>query len=244
MTNPLISLVKIAAITLLVTLLWAVSLGSAYWDIQRRKQAGQRITTLAWMMVVAILPFFGLVIYLAARLFSRPSTQRAQALWQAQGQLETMVKRPPELDQPGLLNEGAHTLAAAQSEPTIQASGLIHDTVLGLQNPVQGKEGRPALVQYQFSITRGPGHGKQFCVDHFPAQIGRELDSVIRLEEDDGVSRKHALVYQINGALRIRDLQSRHGTQVNGKPAADQILEPGDLIEVGSTSLFYKKLEG
>ena len=51
MTNPLIALVKIAAITLLVTLLWAVTLGFAYWDIQRRKQAGQRITTSAWMML-------------------------------------------------------------------------------------------------------------------------------------------------------------------------------------------------
>ncbi len=45
MTNPLIALVEIAAITLLVTLLWAVTLGFAYWDIQRRKQAGQQITT-------------------------------------------------------------------------------------------------------------------------------------------------------------------------------------------------------
>lgn len=239
MTNPLIALVEIAAITLLVTLLWAVTLGFAYWDIQRRKQAGQRITTSAWMMVVAFLPFVGLVVYLIARLFSRPSAQGAQTIWQAQGQLETMFKRPPEMDLPGLINEGV----PSKPEPTIQASGLIHDTVLG--QPVPNPEAdRPALVQHQFSITRGPGHGKQFCVDHFPAQIGRELDSVIRLEEDDGVSRKHALVYQINGALRIRDLQSRHGTQVNGKPAADQVLEPGDLIEVGSTSLFYKKLEG
>ncbi len=151
-----------------------------------------------------------------------------------------MFKRPPEMDLPGLINEGV----PSKPEPTIQASGLIHDTVLGQPDPAQLEGSHPALVQHQFSITRGPGHGKQFCVDHFPAQIGRKLDSVIRLEEDDGVSRKHALVYQINGALRIRDLQSRHGTQVNGKPAADQVLEPGDLIEVGSTSLFYKKLEG
>lgn len=238
MNDPLISLLKVAAITLVFTLFWAFTLGIAYWDLQRRKQAGQQVNTLVWMMVVAFLPFIGLIGYWLARFISRPAAKYPHA--QPGGRRETRFKKPAAaIQEPVIEQQSLPT--ARKALPTILAADVQKATVLGQQPSVPVETAPPATIRCQFSVTSGPDQGKTFLLSQYPAQIGRDPDSAVRLTLDAGISRKHALVYQINGALRIRDLKSTHGTRVNGIPITDQILRPGDQIQIGQTTILYQE---
>jgi hypothetical protein len=228
MTDQLTSLVGTAGITLLITILWALMLAFAYWDIQRRKQAGRQIHTLAWMAAVACLPMIGLAAYLIARHYDRTAIPDGQDVVKPARWRETKYKMQPDARKP---------------QAPIQVSDYTKETVLSQQYSNQQDIDRLAAAQFLFSVSRGPDLGKRFPVSQFPAQIGRDFDSVIRLDQDMDVSRKHALIYQISGSLRIRDLASTHGTRVNGEAITDQILNPGDRIEVGQTSLNYHIME-
>ena len=205
MNDPLISLIKVAGITMVITLFWALTLGITYWDLQRRKQAGQQVNLLVWMMVVAFLPFIGFIGYMIARFLSRPAAQKGQA--QPGGRRETKFKKSTDAIRVPVVEQQPMP-AARKALPTIQAADLNKATVLGQQNSVQVEAARPAMLHCRFTVTRGLDQGKTFLLNEYPAQIGRDLDSNVRLEFDTGVSRKHALVYQINGALRIRDLKA------------------------------------
>ena len=59
----------------------------------------------------------------------------------------------------------------------------------------------------------------------------------LSLDTDQGVSRQHAEIYANEGRLRIRDLDSRHGTYLNGKRITDESLNPGDRFSVGQSTV-------
>jgi pSer/pThr/pTyr-binding forkhead associated (FHA) protein len=135
------------------------------------------------------------------------------------------------------------TLPEDRFAPTMPAAVGSEETRLSQETTVPMEVQRSAAVISQFSVLNGPEQGKQFMVDRFPAEIGRELTATIRLDQDTSISRKHALLYQVAGSLHVRDLNSRHGTRVNGRTVADQVLQPGDSIEIGGTRLQYQRIE-
>ena len=50
-----------------------------------------------------------------------------------------------------------------------------------------------------------------------------------------GVSRNHCeLIYNKDGSWNLRDLQSRHGTKVNGVKAEKIQLNPGDILTIAN----------
>jgi transcriptional regulator with GAF, ATPase, and Fis domain len=62
---------------------------------------------------------------------------------------------------------------------------------------------------------------------------------------DLAVSRQHCVVEPAEGRFRLHDLDSRHGTFVNGVPVRERLLEEGDLITLGSSVfLFQQRPEG
>ena len=69
--------------------------------------------------------------------------------------------------------------------------------------------------------------------------IGSNGDNQILLS-GRGVSRRHALITVGLSGLAITDLQSRNGTQVNGKRVTEQALVDGDRITVGEISLVLR----
>jgi pSer/pThr/pTyr-binding forkhead associated (FHA) protein len=89
----------------------------------------------------------------------------------------------------------------------------------------------------QLRVLSGPDQGRAFPIGRLPALIGRGADVAVPLDGDITVSRRHAEIYAPQGALRIRDLGSSHGTQVNGFSIQDKSLEMGDRIQVGKTLL-------
>jgi len=74
--------------------------------------------------------------------------------------------------------------------------------------------------------------------------IGRSPDCQIVLK-DFGISRTHAKVLVDEEGVRIVDLKSKNGTQVNGVPVVEAPLKDGDRILLGKFQLtFSKTLEG
>lgn len=68
--------------------------------------------------------------------------------------------------------------------------------------------------------------------------IGREASNGIAIT-DPSVSRKHCLVSWEEGRFRVRDLNSRNGTVVNGAGVEEQWLQHGDEIAVGDSSFLF-----
>lgn len=72
--------------------------------------------------------------------------------------------------------------------------------------------------------------------------IGREKDNSIRIEDDEEVSRYHALIEYEDGEYWITDVGSSNGTTVNGEPLTEpRRLRDRDIIRLGgpSTLEFY-----
>src|SRR6185295_15618268 len=74
--------------------------------------------------------------------------------------------------------------------------------------------------------------------------IGRSPECQVVLK-DFGISRQHAKVVVDEDGIRIMDLKSKNGTQVNGVPVVEAPLKDGDRILLGKFQItFSKTLEG
>src|SRR5262245_31649377 len=74
--------------------------------------------------------------------------------------------------------------------------------------------------------------------------IGRSPDCQVVLK-DFGISRQHARIVADDDGVRIQDLKSKNGTQVNGVPVVEAPLKDGDRILLGKFQIaFSKTLEG
>lgn len=101
-------------------------------------------------------------------------------------------------------------------------------TVMGQSNP----EG--SLV-----VRQGPHAGMSYPLSGRQMVIGREEGMDITLQDPES-SRRHALVSWQGGQFVIEDLGSTNGTFVNGiQITAPQVLNPGDSIGIGQTSLVF-----
>lgn len=62
--------------------------------------------------------------------------------------------------------------------------------------------------------------------------VGR--DPACEISHDDSLlSRRHAEFVTVGNAVTVRDLGSRNGVFVNGTRAAEHLLEPGDIVQIG-----------
>jgi pSer/pThr/pTyr-binding forkhead associated (FHA) protein len=73
--------------------------------------------------------------------------------------------------------------------------------------------------------------------------IGRGFAVDMRLE-DQSVSRRHAIIVERDGELRILDDRSANGTFVNGRRVAEATLHDRDVIRIGGVSLHYIDVAG
>ena len=82
----------------------------------------------------------------------------------------------------------------------------------------------------------GPLAGQTFPLAADRLAIGRDHANDVHLR-DLATSRHHCAIETRDGRLLLRDLESRHGTFVNGVPVGERFLEHGDRVTVGA-SLF------
>lgn len=225
MSDQLISLIAITAMVLLCTLFWAVGIALVLWDVNRHDLPGRE--QLGWLALAALLPLVGAFAYLFSRWLDALFPQKIVPDAAIKKRV-TALRRPPELD---------------RRMPTIAAIDLSRDTANYKLNQREGVERRRMPSVYKLAVLHGPSAGREFVVDQLPTRIGRGSPVDIRLDEDLGVSRQHAEIYEQDGVLRIRDLKSAHGTYVNGFSIADKGLTPGDQIKLSLSVLLLKVTE-
>ena len=89
-----------------------------------------------------------------------------------------------------------------------------------------------------FQIVEGPSVGTSFRFDdHRVFLLGRHPDCALGLGPDTFVSRVHAIAEVSPPRCRIRDLDSKNGTFVNGQRIEEAELSDGDKIKIGRTVL-------
>jgi adenylate cyclase len=85
---------------------------------------------------------------------------------------------------------------------------------------------------------------KEYSFTEGEVVIGRSPECQVCLK-DFGISRQHAKLVADPNGVRIVDLKSKNGTQVNGVPVVEAPLKDGDRILLGKFQLvFAKALEG
>jgi two-component system cell cycle response regulator len=85
-------------------------------------------------------------------------------------------------------------------------------------------------------VIAGQNVGEMYRIEGPETVLGRASNATVRLA-DDGISRRHARIYQDGSILYIEDLKSANGTVVNGTPIDTQALQDGDKIRLGPTTI-------
>lgn len=228
--------------TLAALALWYLSVIFVRRDTARR---GMRpLERKAWVAAATALPLFGFALYLFVHLlreYLRPAQEPAEPEPHI-----TAVKdypfqpMPPQWSAPSIPSTAPDE--AAEGHTNGKSAVMLYDTdpvktSATISAPVRALRGHFVLVAIQ-----GAHAGQQFDLASLPQQIGRGSSAAILLDADLNVSRSHAEVYEWGGTLRIHDLGSTHGTQVNGVPVTDQAIVPGDRINVGGTTLILREI--
>lgn len=212
--------------------LWGLSIAGVFWDLKRR--ALPQREEMAWLALVGLMPGWGLLGYLLARLLALvfappadgPANDGLPVDATSNGAAPGAQKRVTRLKP---------MPAAPPKTGTIPAADLLKQTVPN-----------PSLIQpkqIKLVVVAGPHAGDEFMVETLPARLGRGNEATLRLDRDLGISRQHAEIYWQAGTLRLRDLRSSHGTAVNGFNVEDKALELGDKIELGQSALIVKGMD-
>ena len=211
MSEQFTLMLVVIAIILLMLGVQAATIAFVFWDTRRRILPGRQQFT--WV-VLSLVPLVGFIAYL----LNRPSRTGPSA----PKKRITMLKP---------------VLGTGRRLPTIAA--VEYARVAKDRPELAAQAGQaPTLV---LTVTKGPHLGQEFVIEKLPALIGRVADAAVRLDQDIGVSRRHAELYRQQGVLRLRDLNSAHGTSVNEQAISDVDLAPGDTICAGLSFLVVKE---
>jgi len=98
--------------------------------------------------------------------------------------------------------------------------------------PAAGLADRPVLKSEEGGLYR---------IDGFPFILGRGRECGFRASGNLHVSRRHAEIVRDGADYIFRDLGSKNGSRVNGKPveSAGTLLRHGDLIELPGVTLIF-----
>lgn len=106
--------------------------------------------------------------------------------------------------------------------------------------PVTPQVAVQTITNAELVGVAGPYNGVTFTLDGDSISIGRDPSNTIALEQDGGVSRKHATICVESGRIVVRDESSTNGTFVNGVRVQTQTLNPGDIVHFGSSSFRFR----
>jgi len=94
------------------------------------------------------------------------------------------------------------------------------------------KDARTGLPPAALVVLNPSGQRTRAAIETLPFMIGRQPDNNLVLR-DNRASRTHARIIAENGQYVLEDLDSRHGTWVNGERVARHVLRNSDRIDLG-----------
>lgn len=95
------------------------------------------------------------------------------------------------------------------------------------------------LIYGRLLVEEGPDKGKKYDLTAVSLTLGRRKDCDI-VFNDSSISRRHARLELHRGVYTITDLGSTNGTRINGIKINSKLLEPGDVISLGTTTCLLK----
>jgi len=99
--------------------------------------------------------------------------------------------------------------------------------------PAKGQaDARAGLPPAALVVLHPSGQRTRTAIEALPFLIGRQPDNNLVLR-DNRASRTHARIIAEKGQYVLEDLDSRHGTWVNGERTARHILRNSDRIDLG-----------
>ena len=125
----------------------------------------------------------------------------------------------------------AGQMGALEEIPQSEATMMFDASALLAQRDDAGPQG-------VVTIIRGNDAGKEYFLRSDVTMVGRGLDCDLVLN-DPSVSRKHFRIERRLADYFLVDLGSGNGTKLNGVRVADQKLEEGHTMEVGTTALSF-----
>ncbi|WP_422772426.1 FhaA domain-containing protein [Plantactinospora sp. WMMC1484] len=123
-------------------------------------------------------------------------------------------------------------VAPVHQSPYDQQGGYPpYDQGGGYAPPGHGAGGR--------NIRLVSGDGRTYPLQMGSTVIGRGDQANLRLP-DVGISRRHARLDFDGAQVVLTDLGSTNGTMVNGQRVSAVALNPGDMIQLGTTTLTFR----
>lgn len=105
----------------------------------------------------------------------------------------------------------------------------------------RSKKSEPEAFSVKARFIRTDALGKDDLRLRSPlCRVGRAPENDIRFT-NDSVSSYHAEIYHLpDGAFQICDLNSTNGIWINGKRVQTQVLNNGDILELGEVRLHFR----
>ncbi|TWT47241.1 FHA domain-containing protein [Botrimarina hoheduenensis] len=94
------------------------------------------------------------------------------------------------------------------------------------------------MARITLQVLDGADRGVIYEDLETPVTIGREEGNAVQLN-DERISRYHIKIQEDRDRIVLTDLESTNGTRVNGQTTQLRILQHGDLIAVGKSTLLY-----
>jgi DNA-binding NtrC family response regulator len=141
---------------------------------------------------------------------------------------------------PALLRDGRLAYPRSVSDDFDHDDLVEASTVLHPRLDVSPTPDRTFVLE----VIEGPNRGTVFRIDPLGAPtslVGQGPLCALRLS-DPAVSRRHASIEPVGPRLRIRDLESKNGTRVDGLAIAEVYLVGGEIVRLGD-SAFRVRLE-
>jgi hypothetical protein len=183
---------------------------------------------------------------------SPPASYRSPLLWAAAGLLLlvaatalALVGRRPRLGVTPAARRfpsGPSRLDTGQ-EQALSGTGGLPGTVLTRMDLAGEAVDKTVLLMDTpvLAVTRGERKGEVFPLSgESSISIGRARANDVVLD-DASVSSQHCRIRPEAGGFVVHDMKSTNGTQLNGRPIDHHRLAEGDVIQVGETSLQYRR---
>jgi hypothetical protein len=126
--------------------------------------------------------------------------------------------------------------AVAGADPQPQPAAAARSTGGPRPAPAGAYPQRPRLI-----VSVGDDESAYFLT-HPVTVLGRAAECDLQVD-DPGVSRRHAEIRYVDGKVGVFDLGSTNGIKVNGRAVERAELEDGDRIDLGSSTLIFRRDE-
>ncbi len=136
--------------------------------------------------------------------------------------------------------EKVHELFEQPEDESVDLSEIAEEKTVILAD--EDVSGAPKVSGAKLVVEDGPDKGKEYTIEFNEIFIGRGVENDFAVA-DRAISRKHFRIRRRFDEYIIVDLKSGNGTRVNSEKVEEVLLNHGDVIVVGRSSIRFIDLE-